>query len=107
MNVQRYVERPPTVEAARVTLDNFMEVAEWCGGKAGCRANPAGNVAIVIEIPRKGERTATTLIVYEGWWLTREIDHAGLGPYGRESERWFGLSDAEFTGRYIREVVTS
>lgn len=40
MKTTKYVRKVETVEAVQLTLDNFLQVEEWCGGKTSFQHKP-------------------------------------------------------------------
>lgn len=71
MTAQRYGRRPNYVDAAQVTEDNAVEVAEWAGGHV--TRDPQTD-KLLIRLPQ------SKIPACVGDWIVRDHMPDGLGP---------------------------
>lgn len=71
METGQYIRRPFSVDAVRVTADNLMSVALWCGGEV--RSNVKGETYIKVWVNRPASERQT--MAFNGDWVV----YAGTG----------------------------
>lgn len=71
METRQFIRKPFTIDAVRVTSDNFMQVALWCGGEI--RTNAKGESYIKVWVNRPASERQTMAFI--GDWVL----HAGSG----------------------------
>jgi hypothetical protein len=80
LDIQSYERVPFNVEAVRITLDNFDDVAKWCGGekkleKRGPDRSGTRNLTQFIEVPVNNPLTEKQKLAFVGNWVLK----AGTG----------------------------
>ena len=71
LELTKYVRQPFEVDTVRVTADNMMSVALWCGGEI--RSNVKGDSYIKVWVPRPANERQTMAFI--GDWVL----YAGTG----------------------------